>query len=58
MIFARGSNCWEGASGGNFFSGDLSSARLTVNVPVGETWEEVEALMPAGGFSLHDELTC
>ena len=57
MIFARGSNNWVGAAGGDFFRQDIKSTKLSVQVPEGETWDEVEAILPAGGFSLHDELT-
>jgi len=57
MIFARGSNNWKGAAGGDFFRQNLETAKLSIAVPEGEAWEEVEAILPPGGFSLHDELT-
>lgn len=57
MIFARGSHRWGFLPGSDFFSQDLANLKSMIQVPPGETWEEVPATLPPGGFSLHDDLT-
>lgn len=58
MRFVRGSHAWGLRAGeGNFFGQDLESQRDAIRVPAGASWEEVPAILPAGGVSLHDCLT-
>jgi ectoine hydroxylase-related dioxygenase (phytanoyl-CoA dioxygenase family) len=55
MVFVRGSNRWGLLDGSDFFAqGDI---RGNFRVPPGQTWEEVPAILPPGGFSLHHNLT-
>jgi len=57
MRFVRGSQRWGFLNQGDFFSSDQEALRAHIDVPEGEVWEEVPALLPAGGVSLHDCLT-
>ncbi|MBT3345650.1 MAG: hypothetical protein HN712_00695 [Gemmatimonadetes bacterium] len=57
MRFVRGSHRWGFLNQGDFFSGDQQSLRDGIDVPTGAQWEEVAALMPAGGVSFHHCLT-
>ena len=57
MRFVRGSYRWGFLDKGNFFSKDQEALRREIEVPEGEAWEEVAAIMPAGGVSVHHCLT-
>jgi hypothetical protein len=57
MIFARGSHKWGLMTGSDFWGQDLAGLKNSIRIPEGEKWEEVPALLPPGGFSLHDDLT-
>jgi ectoine hydroxylase-related dioxygenase (phytanoyl-CoA dioxygenase family) len=57
MRFVRGSHRWGLLNQGNFFGGDQQALRDGIDMPEGESWEEVSALMPAGGVSFHHCLT-
>jgi ectoine hydroxylase-related dioxygenase (phytanoyl-CoA dioxygenase family) len=57
MKFLRGSNHWGWRQEGHFYDEDLEKQKAEMTVPEGERWEEVNALMPAGGLSLHHNLT-
>jgi ectoine hydroxylase-related dioxygenase (phytanoyl-CoA dioxygenase family) len=57
MRFARGSHRWGFLNQGDFFGQDNQSLRSRIRPPLGEAWDEVPALLPAGGVSLHPKLT-
>ena len=57
MLFVRGSHRWGFLDRGNFFARDQHRLRQEIAVPAGESWEEVPALMPLGGLSVHHCLT-
>ena len=57
MRFVRSSHRWGFLDQGDFFSTDQEALRQNIEMPAGETWEEVAALLPAGGASFHDCLT-
>ena len=57
MRFVRGSQRWGLLGKGDFFSSDQEALRAAIELPPGEVWEEVPALLPAGGVSLHHTLT-
>ena len=57
MRFVRGSHHWGFLDQGNFFDKDQEKQREGIEVPAGEAWEEVSALMPTGGLSVHHCLT-
>ena len=57
MRFVRGSHRWGFLDEGNFSGQDLSRQRNEdISLPAGESWEEVEVVLPAGGASVHDRL--
>ena len=57
MRFVRYSHRWGFLDQGDFFGSDLEALKAGIQVPGGESWEEVEALLPAGGVSFHHCLT-
>ena len=57
MRFVRGSQRWGYLDTGDFFGRDHAAQRQQISVPDGESWEEVPALLDAGGVSFHDCLT-
>ena len=57
MCFVRGAHRWGFLDQGNFFSGDQETLRRQIKIPEGETWQEVPALLPAGGVTFHHSLT-
>ena len=57
MHFLRGSHRWGFLNQGNFFATDREAQHDEINVPKGEKWEEVSALLSPGGVSFHDSLT-
>ena len=57
MRFVRGSHRWGFLNQGNFFDKDQHKLREDIAVPAGAAWEEVSALMPLGGLSVHHCLT-
>ncbi len=57
MRFLRGSHRWGFLDQGDFFAKDQHKLRESIAVPAGATWEEVPALMPSGGLSVHHCLT-
>jgi hypothetical protein len=56
MRFARGSHRW-GLQSSDFYGQDHDAQRESIQVPQGESWEEVAALLPPGGVSFHHNLT-
>ena len=54
MKFVTGSHRWGYVEGSDFFSQEGS--HHNIQVPPGEEWREADALMEAGGMSLHDRL--
>ena len=56
MWFVRGSHRWGLLNQGDFYGEDLELQKGDITLPEGETWEEVEATMPAGAASLHHNL--
>jgi ectoine hydroxylase-related dioxygenase (phytanoyl-CoA dioxygenase family) len=57
MRFVRGSHRWGFLDQGDFFGKDHAVLKEGIAVPEGEAWEEVSALLPAGGVSVHHSLT-
>lgn len=57
MRFLRGSHRWGLLDSGDFFGHDHEAQRKEIPVPEGESWEEVEAVLPAGAVSFHDRHT-
>jgi ectoine hydroxylase-related dioxygenase (phytanoyl-CoA dioxygenase family) len=57
MRFVRGSHRWGLCSESDFFAQDLAGQQSTFPIPAGATWEEVTAILPPGGVSLHDDYT-
>jgi len=57
MHFVRGSHRWGFLDQGDFFSKDQEVLRESIEVPDGEEWEEVAAILPSGGVSVHNCLT-
>lgn len=57
MVFVQRSHRWPGALKSDFFGQDLDNQRRAIRPPPGETWDEAPAILPAGGASLHDDLT-
>ena len=57
MRFVRGSHRWGVCGEGDFFGQDLHAQRGDIQVPEGERWEEVNAVMEPGGLSIHHCLT-
>ena len=57
MRFVLGSHRWGFLGQGDFFSSDQETLRARIEIPAGENWEEISALLPAGGVSLHHCLT-
>jgi hypothetical protein len=56
MRFVRGSHRW-GLQQSDFYGQDHEAQRREIPIPAGEEWEEVPALLPAGGVSFHHCLT-
>jgi ectoine hydroxylase-related dioxygenase (phytanoyl-CoA dioxygenase family) len=57
MRFVRGSQRWGFLGQGDFFSADQAGLQAQISTAAGAEWEEVAALLPAGGVSLHHCLT-
>lgn len=57
MQFVRGSHRWGFIEGGNFFDFNIEEQKAGYKIPEGEIWEEVPAILPAGGVSFHHRLT-
>ncbi len=57
MRFVRGSQRWGFLDQGDFFGSDQEALRASIQMPEGEKWVEVDALLSAGGISLHHGLT-
>lgn len=57
MRFLRGSHRWGLLDSGDFFGHDHEAQRKDIPVPEGESWEEVEAVLPPGAVSFHDRHT-
>ncbi len=57
MRFVRGSHRWGLLPGGDFFGQDLNAQQRAIALPKEACWEEQDALMAAGGASVHDSLT-
>lgn len=55
MRFVTGSHRWGFLDQGNFFQGDLE--RDQIQVPPGQEWNEVPAVLPPGGVSFHHRFT-
>lgn len=55
--FVRGSHRWGFLDQGNFFDKDQNKLRKNIDMPPGEAWEEVPAIISYGGLSIHDCLT-
>ncbi|HLK56173.1 MAG TPA: phytanoyl-CoA dioxygenase family protein [Chthonomonadaceae bacterium] len=55
MKFVVGSHHWGLFPEADFFSQEDDHARIAV--PTGQSWQEVAAILPPGGFSLHDDQT-
>ena len=57
MCFVKGSHRWGFLNQGDFFNNDQEALREEITVPEDESWEEVSAILPAGGISVHHCLT-
>ena len=57
MRIVKGSHRWGFLGQGDFFSSDQDRLQSSIEIPVGEKWEEVSVLLPVGGVSLHHCLT-
>ena len=57
MKLVRGSNKWGLLDQGFFYEQDLEALRGGIAIPPGQTWEEVEVILPPGGVSFHHNLT-
>ncbi len=55
--FLRGSHRWGLLNRGDFFAQQLDEQREQIRPPEGEVWDEVAAILPPGGASVHDCLT-
>lgn len=53
MIFVPGSHRWGMREGGNFFSQDQDALKSAIAIPEGESWNEVQVVLPPGGVSFH-----
>ncbi len=53
----RGSHRFGLLEQGNFFTEDFRRQERELVIPSGERWEEIEATLPPGGVSFHDQLT-
>ena len=53
LSYVRGSHRW-GLQGGDFFSQDLEAVQSRLPA---EEWDEMPAVLPAGGVSIHQNLT-
>jgi len=56
MKFVRGSHNWD-LFEGDFYGQNNEEIRATFNLPEGAQWEEVPAILPPGGISLHSCMT-
>lgn len=57
MRFLRGSHRWGLLDSGDFFGHDHEAQQKDIPVPEGESWEEIEAVLPPGAVSFHDRHT-
>lgn len=57
MRFVRGSHHWGFLSSGNFWELDMDAGSKAFPVPGDAAWEEVPAILPAGGASFHHRRT-
>ena len=57
MCFVPGSHRWGYLNAGDFFNSDRDRTRDQIQVPRGETWREVPAILPPGALSFHQRLT-
>jgi len=57
MRFVQGSHKWGLRDGGDFFGSDHEAQRQAIQIPAGEAWEEIPAILPPGGVSFHHPLT-
>ena len=57
MKFVVESHRWGFKDSGDFFGHNQDALRDAIPVPEKETWREVSATLPVGGFSVHDSLT-
>jgi len=57
MCFVRGSQQWGFLNQGDFFSSDQEALRQRIRMHAGKRWQEVPAILPAGGVTFHHSLT-
>lgn len=59
MSFVRGSHRWGYVDGASDFQNQTDQAALRTHIQstTGESWEEVTAILPPGGVSIHHNLT-
>jgi len=57
VVFVEGSHRWGTLGGGNFFEPASDRLRGRFEIPVGQSWNEIPSVLPAGAFSLHHRLT-
>ncbi|MCE9613537.1 MAG: phytanoyl-CoA dioxygenase family protein [Lentisphaerae bacterium] len=57
MRFVRGSHRWGTLKESDFMAQDHAAQLAQMNLPAGARWEEVPAILPPGGVSVHNDLT-
>ena len=57
MRFVRGSHRWGLVEGGDFYGQNHGAQMTEIRTHEQRDWEEVPAILPAGGLSLHHHLT-
>ncbi len=57
MRLVPGSHRWGLLDDGGFYQQDIDAVRAAIPVPAEAEWQEVPALLPAGGASFHDNYT-
>jgi len=57
VLFVPGSHRWGLLGNTNFWETDLARQHAGIGIPAGENWEEVPAILEAGGISFHHNLT-
>lgn len=55
--FLRGSHKWGLVNSGDFFAQDIDAQKSAVPMPPGAVWDEVPAILPPGGCSVHHMYT-
>ena len=57
VLFVSGSHRWGFLEAGDFFDPDIDKIKDGIKVPQGEVWNEIPAILPKSGLSIHHSLT-